>query len=146
MKKNSKSPQGQFDSGRLAAFYTAVAIENPFRQSTLRSELQDLCASFWQQSSEGPLRRKLLRQYLRASQKKRALLKALGPDVEHQIMVASYIRENTNAVTANLSAAITENGISRSEFTQEEVDHEIDIEFLLSNSGATIARSCPKNW
>ena len=136
MKKNSKSPQDQFDPDRLDTFFHAIAIEEPFRRFTLETKLQWLFSSFWQQSSMGALPRKRLRQYLRASQKKRALLQALGPAVEHQIMVASYLRENPGAIAAELSAAIAEHRISRSEFKEEELDHETDIEFLLNDSGS----------
>jgi hypothetical protein len=50
-------------------------------------------------------------------------------------MIASYLRQTPSVVAAELSELIAEHRISRSQFKDEEKDHETDIEFLLKDSG-----------
>jgi hypothetical protein len=138
MNKN-KSPQVQFDPDKLAAFFKAIDVDEPFRQFGIETELQKFAFTYRQQFNRpdmAELPRKRLRQYLRASQKKRALRQALGPAVQHEIIVAALLRENPGTITADASAVIAEHQISLSQLDEDEKCHEADIGFLLAESGS----------
>jgi hypothetical protein len=135
MKKSTRSPQGQFEPEYLPAFFKAIDIDQPFLQSAIGTELQQIASAFWRQfkqPSMGAQNHKKLRQYLRASYKKRALRQALGPAVQHQIIVAGFLQAYPDADAADLSASIAEEQISFSRLEKDETEHEQDIKFLIA--------------
>ena len=58
----------------------------------------------------------------------------LEPTVQHQMLIAHYLRETPQRDAVKLSADIVEYGLDLSWLDDEEIEHEADIQFLLNES------------
>ena len=137
MTTNTKPPQAQFDPDRLAAFFNAIGVDQGHSLFAIEARL-DAIATHWRQlrtPALGSRRRKQLIQYLRAVQKKRKRRLALEPTIQHQMLIAHYLRKKPNWDAARISSDIVELRLDLFWLDDEEAEHEADIQFLLNNSG-----------